>query len=82
MAIDVNEFAKHLRDHAVGGFGAGKCACWLPVLQRLATAMALTLQRAVGGSRALKQALARKRIDAAALSPELQDAFKPNLGGD
>lgn len=54
----------------------------LPVLQRLATEMAITLQRAVGGSDALKQALARKRIDASALSPELQEAFKPYLGSD
>lgn len=29
MAIDVNKFPKHLRDHAVGGFGAGKCARWV-----------------------------------------------------
>ncbi|WP_374580587.1 hypothetical protein [Pseudoduganella sp.] len=29
MAIDIDRFTKHLRGHAVGGFGAGKCARWV-----------------------------------------------------
>lgn len=29
MPVDVEKFTKHLRKHAVGGFGAGKCAQWV-----------------------------------------------------
>lgn len=52
------------------------------VLQRLAAGMANSLERVVGGRDALKRALARKRIDMAALSPELQEAFRPYAGSD
>ena len=49
----------------------------LPILQQLSRDMAERLVRAVGGADKLRAEIKHQRIDFDALSPELQEAFRP-----